>query len=69
MLIDLLFPTGSLVEMHTFLVTLVRQFGFSLPGNGRNVKVRRPGSIMPVVVGEEDRGVQVPLKVTVLGNE
>jgi hypothetical protein len=55
--------------MHTFLVTLVRQFDFSLPENGQEVQVRRPRLISPVVVGEEDKGVQIPLRVTVLENK
>ena len=65
-----LLPGISIVEMHTFLVTLVRQFDFSLPDNGQEVRVVRLGLIRPVVVGEEHKGQQVPLKVTaVLGSE
>jgi len=59
----------ALIEMHTFLVTLVRHFDFSLPENGQKVKLTRSGTITPLVVGEEDKGPQMPLKVTVLGNE
>jgi hypothetical protein len=60
--------TGSLVEIHTFLVTLVRQFNFSLPEDGREVRVTRPGVITPVVVGEEHKGPQLPLKITAVRN-
>ena len=60
--------TDSVIEMHTFLVTLVRKFDFSLPGNGQEVRKLRPGLILPVVVGEEDKGGQLPLKVTVREN-
>ncbi|KAF9787520.1 cytochrome P450 [Thelephora terrestris] len=64
----------ALIELHTVLVTLVRQFDFSLPDNGQKVqKVRSgliaSGLISPVVVGEEHKGPQMPLKVTILGNE
>lgn len=55
--------------MHTFLVTLVRHFDFSLPDNGQEVKAVKMGIIAPVVVGEEHKGPQMPLKVTILGND
>ena len=29
----------------------------------------RPGVLTPIVVGEEHKGLQMPLTVTVLGNE
>ena len=53
------------IEMHTFLVTLVRQFDFSLPDEKHGVK----GMAMRSGVGEEDKGPQMLLKVTSLGNE
>jgi hypothetical protein len=49
------------------LVTLVRQFDFSLPEDGREVKWMKINR--PVVVGEEEKGPQLPLKVTLLENE
>ena len=55
--------------MHAFLVTLVRQFDFSLPENGQEIKKMRVGLVTPVVAGEEHKGPQIPLKVTILGNE
>ena len=55
--------------MHTFLVALIRQFDFSLPDKGREVRKMRPGMITPVMVGEEDKGPQLLLKVTALRNE
>lgn len=66
-LIDLLLPSDSVLELHTFLVTLLRQFDFSLPEGGREVQWTRTNT--PLVVGEEHRGPQLPLKVTALGNE
>jgi hypothetical protein len=59
----------NVVEMYTFFVTLIRQLDFSLPDNGQEVRVVRLGLIGPVVVGEEYKGQQIPLKVTVLGSE
>ena len=59
----------SVVEMHTFLVTLIRQFDFSLPGNGQEIKKLRGVMVFPAVVGEEHKGPQLPLKVTPLRNE
>lgn len=67
-LIDRLFTTDSVIELHTFLVTLVRQFDFSLPDSGQEIKMRRTTRITPVVVGEEHKGPQMPLKVTILEN-
>lgn len=67
-LIDWLFAINSVIELHTFLVTLVRQFDFSLPENGKELKKTRLGAIAPVVVGEEQKGPQLPLKVTIIGD-
>ena len=62
--------TDSVIEFHTFLVTLVRQFDFSLPNDGREVrKMRPPGLVVPVVAGQEHEGPQLWLKVTALGSE
>lgn len=66
---DCPFETYSIVEMHAFLITLVRRFDFSLPENGQEITLVRSGTIMPLVIGEEDKGVQLPLRVTVIGNE
>jgi hypothetical protein len=58
----------SVIELHTFLVTLIRHFDFYLPNDGRELEKTRLGAISPVVVGEEHKGPQLPLKVTILGN-
>jgi len=58
----------AVIELHTFLVTLVRQFDFSLPDNRQEIKMMRTTRITPVVVGEEHKGPQMPLKVTILEN-
>ena len=56
-------PHRSLAEIQTFLVTLVREFDFSIP-EGRNIRTARPGLLVPTVIGEEDKGPQLPLKIT-----
>jgi len=63
------FSANSVIEMHTILVTLIRKFDFSLPDNGQEIKMFRQLGVTPMVVGEEDRGPQLPLKVTALRNE
>jgi len=59
----------ALLEMHTVLTTLVKQFAFALPGNGKEIKRLNQIAVFPVVVGEEDKGPQLPLLITALGNE
>jgi hypothetical protein len=68
-LTDCLLVLDSVIEMHTILATLVRQFEFSLPGNGQEVKKMRSGLITPLVFGEEHKGPQLSLKVTALRDE
>lgn len=53
----------SVAEVQAFLVTLIREFSFSLP-EGRNIRTVRPGILVPMVIGEEDKGPQLPLVVT-----
>jgi len=54
---------GSVAEIRAFLVTLVREFSFSIP-EGRNIRTARPGVLVPIVIGEEDKGPQLPLTIT-----
>lgn len=63
------FDTNSIAQINTFLVTLVRRFDFSLPENGQKIVPLKTGTITPHVVGEEHKGPQMPLKVTVLDDE
>ena len=44
-------------------MTLVREFSFSMP-EGRNIRTARPGLLVPMVIGEEDKGPQLPLTIT-----
>lgn len=59
----------AVIEMHALLVTLVRQFDFSLPKNGQEIKQTRTVGSNPVVIGEEHKGPQMPLRVSILENE
>jgi len=53
----------SIAEMQAFLVTLIREFSFSIP-EGRNIRTFRSGVLVPMVIGEEDKGAQLPLTIT-----
>jgi hypothetical protein len=68
---DALRPGNScrVIKMHTFLVTLIRQFKFALPDDGPKIKRQRLALVVPVVEGEEHKGIQLPLKITPLENE
>ena len=57
----------SVAEMQAFLVTLIREFSFSIP-EGRNIRTFRPGVLVPMVIGEEDKGPQLPLVITPVGD-
>jgi len=54
----------SVLELQTLLVELISNFEFSM--NEQSEKVRRlPCAVMvPAVSGEEAKGVQMPLKVS-----
>lgn len=56
----------AVIELHMFLVTLIRHFEFALPDNTPEVRRWRPGLLVPVVEGEEHKGPRVPLEVTPL---
>ena len=62
-------PFDSVVQMQAFLVTLIRRFDISL--TDKQPQIRRTGSglFIPSVRGEEYKGPQLPLKITVIGNE
>jgi len=53
----------SVAEFRAFLVTLVREFSFSIP-EGKSIRNVRTLMLVPTVVGEEDRGPQLPLTIT-----
>ena len=53
----------SVAEIRAFLVTLVREFSFSKP-EGRKIRTVRTLMLVPTVIGEEDKGPQLPLTIT-----
>ena len=53
----------SLIEVQAFMARLVREFQFS-EVEGKQIRICRLGLLVPTVVGEEDKGVQLPLKVS-----
>ena len=53
----------SVAEIRAFLVTLVREFRFSIP-EGKNIRTVQIMMLLPTVIGEEDKGPQLPLTVT-----
>ena len=53
----------SVAEIRAFLVTLIREFDFSIP-EGRNIQTTQRGVLVPMVIGEEDEGPQLPLTIT-----
>ena len=57
---------GSLAEMQTFLVTLIRKFDFSPADHHPQIRRARPGLEFPLVIGEEHKGTQLPLKITAI---
>lgn len=56
-------PFASVIELQLFLARLVREFQFS-EVEDKHIKMWRPGLVVPTVVGEEDKGPQLPLKVS-----
>ena len=58
----------SIVEMQAFLVTLVRKFDISQADHHPQIRRIKTGAFAPLVLGEEYRGPQLPLKITAIRN-
>ena len=58
----------SVIEMQAFLVTLVRMFNISHADHHPQIKRAKPGLMAPIVLGEEHKGAQLPLKITAIRN-
>ena len=56
------------IEMQAFLVTLVRKFDIAHADHQPQIRRTRIGLVFPLVVGEEDKGTQLPLKITAIRN-
>ena len=56
----------SVIEMEAFLVTLIRKFDISLADHHPQIKRVKSGPLVPLVLGEEYKGAQLPLKITAI---
>jgi len=63
--------SNSVIEVQAFLVTLIRKFDVSHVGSHPQIrKVKIAGLVsVPLVLGEEYKGTQLPLKITAIGDE
>ena len=59
----------NVIELHAFLVKPIQQLDFSPLDNGQGVRKVQAGLLTPVIAGEEQKGPQLPLKVTALRGE
>ena len=58
----------SVVEVQAFLVTLVRKFDIFPADHHPQIRVAKFGHMVPLVIGEESEGPQLPLKITAIRN-
>jgi len=59
---------GSVIEIQAFLVALVQKFDISLADHCPQIRSVKSGLMIPVVLGEEHKGTQLPLKITAVGS-
>jgi len=59
----------TVLETQAFLIDLLSNFEFSIPEGAKDIRRDRSGVMTPMIVGEEDRGAQLPLKVSLLGSK
>lgn len=62
------YPLDSVVEMQAFMVTLIRKFDISQADHHPQIKRAKTGASTPLVLGEEYKGGQLPLKITAIRN-
>ena len=55
----------SLIEMQAFIARPVREFQFSVVEE-KEIRLTRAGLLVPTVLGEEDKGARLPLKVSIV---
>ncbi|TFK50064.1 cytochrome P450 [Heliocybe sulcata] len=55
----------AMTEMQCFLVDLISNFEFSLPPDGKRIRREAPALMFPVVEGETQDGVKLPLCVSI----
>ena len=52
--------------MQAFLVTLIRKFDISCADHYPQIRRTKFGMLTPLVLGEEYKGTQLPLKITAM---
>ena len=57
---------GSVIEIQAFLVTLLQNFNISPADHQPQIRRARAGMEAPLVLGEEYKGTQLPLKITAI---
>lgn len=60
-------PLDSVIEMQAFLVTLICKFDISQADHHPQIRRAKSGLLVPLVLGEEHKGTQLPLKITAIG--
>ena len=58
--------SGSVIEMQAFLVTLVQKFDISQADHHPQIRRTKTGVMGPLVLGEEHKGTQLPLRITAI---
>jgi len=56
------------MEIQTFLVNLVQRYDISQADHLPQIRRARPGMEVPMVLGEEHKGAQLPLKISAIMN-
>ena len=56
------------MEIQTFLVILIGKFDVAQADHLPQIRRARPGMEVPLILGEEHKGTQLPLKITAIGN-
>ena len=56
------------MEIQTFLVTIVQKYDISQADHLPQIRRARPGMEVPMILGEEHKGAQLPLKISAISN-
>jgi len=56
----------AVIEIQAFLVTLIRRFDISHADHQPQIRRAKPRIMLPLVLGEEYKGTQLPLKITAI---
>jgi hypothetical protein len=58
----------SVVEIQTFLISLLANFEFSIPEGAKKIRMDRSAVMAPMLEGEREHGSQLPLNVTIVSD-